>query len=77
MVVTPIVFTTGWTLIAAAVLLIGMPLFVVLVLALLTGYISHDAEQYLEELSDEEIAALEAAATDESDEDPPEAENSG
>ncbi len=48
------------TLLAAALLLIGMPLFVVLVLALLTGYISHDATAYLEGMSDEELEAMAA-----------------
>jgi len=48
------------TLLAAALLLIGMPLFVVLVLALLTGYISHDATAYLEGMSDEELESMAA-----------------
>lgn len=38
-----------YSLIAIAVLLVGVPLLVVAVLAITSGYIRHDAERFLEE----------------------------
>ncbi|ELY48344.1 hypothetical protein [Natronorubrum sulfidifaciens] len=38
------------TAIAMILLLIGVPLFVIAIIAVVTGYLQYDAEQYLEDL---------------------------
>ena len=40
-------------ILAVLVLLVGVPVFVVVVLAVVSGYIQHDAEQRLAELEEE------------------------
>ncbi|WP_247001982.1 hypothetical protein [Halosolutus gelatinilyticus] len=45
------------TAMAVLALLVGVPLFVVLVIAVLTGYVQHDATQFLAELEEEEDSA--------------------
>ena len=46
-------------------LLVVVPLFVLAVVAIVTGYIQHDAEQLLEELAEEENATESAPDEDE------------
>ena len=46
-------------------LLVVVPLFVLAVVAIVTGYIQHDAEQLLEELAEEENATESASDEDE------------
>ncbi len=46
-------------------LLVVVPLFVLAVVAIVTGYIQHDAEQLLEELAEEENATESAPDQDE------------
>lgn len=41
------------TAIAMIILLIGVPLFVIAIIAVVTGYLQHDAEQYLDELEND------------------------
>lgn len=48
----------------ALFLLIGMPLFVLAVLAIVSGYIRHDAEQYLADLEEEDLEIGELDADD-------------
>ncbi|NUB92870.1 hypothetical protein HTZ84_02635 [Haloterrigena sp. SYSU A558-1] len=51
-----LVSTEFLTAIGLLVVLVGVPLFVLGVIALVTGYIQYDAERYLEELEAAEIA---------------------
>ena len=39
------------------VLLVGVPLFFLAIVAVVTGYIQHDADQFLEELEDDSSSA--------------------
>ncbi|SIR62383.1 hypothetical protein [Natronorubrum thiooxidans] len=48
--VLALVSTEFLTAMAIVVVLIGVPLFVIAVIAVVTGYLQHDAEQYLEDL---------------------------
>ncbi|WIV66046.1 hypothetical protein [Natrialbaceae archaeon AArc-T1-2] len=47
----------------ALVMLVGMPLFVIAVLAVVAGYIRHDAEQYLEQLEADDLETADAEDT--------------
>ncbi|WP_255167886.1 hypothetical protein [Natrononativus amylolyticus] len=47
---------SSWlSLVAILVLLVGVPLFVVLVLAVVSGYIRHDAERLLEAEAEDDV----------------------
>ena len=54
-----LVSTEFLTAMGLLVVLVGVPLFVLGVIALVTGYIQYDAERYLEEL--EAVEGVEAA----------------
>ncbi|WP_408958068.1 hypothetical protein [Natrinema sp. 74] len=54
-----LVSTEFLTAVGLLVVLVGVPLFVLAVIAVVTGYIQHDTEQYLEEL--ETAEGVEAA----------------
>ncbi|ADB61484.1 hypothetical protein Htur_2607 [Haloterrigena turkmenica DSM 5511] len=51
-----LVSTEFLTAMGLMVVLVGVPLFVLGVIALVTGYIQYDAERYLEELESAEVA---------------------
>ncbi|ELZ17720.1 MULTISPECIES: hypothetical protein [Haloterrigena] len=59
-----LVSTEFLTAMGLLVVLVGVPLFVLGVIALVTGYIQYDAERYLEELEAAEAAEVAEVAED-------------